>query len=164
MDKQNRMAAACLLAGVAAAGRALLAMPDAAGLQELSLTVLAVVGYLLVCRRDALPLVCGVAQLALELVLCGSQSGGAWVWLLPAMRAADLWLLLAACRRMLRLAGQPHRAMPAAAAVPLAVYTVTRFVPQASPAAGVSFVVFSIMLLWYAALMLRAYSAARVKK
>ena len=98
MDKQNRMAAACLLAGVAAAGRALLAMPDAAGLQELSLTVLAVVGYLLVCRRTALPLACGVAQLALELVLCGNQSGGAWVWLLPALRAADLWLLLAAVR------------------------------------------------------------------
>lgn len=164
MDKQNRMAAACLLAGVAAAGRALLAMPDAAGLQELSLTVLAVVGYLLVCRRTALPLACGVAQLALELVLCGNQSGGAWVWLLPALRAADLWLLLAACRRMLRLAGQPHRAMPTAAAVPLAVYTVTRFVPQASPAAGISFVVFSILLLWYAVLMLRAYSAARVRR
>ena len=60
---------------------------------------------------------------------------------------------------MLRLAGQPSRAMPAAAAVPLAVYTVTRFVPQASPAAGISFVVFSVMLLWYAVLMLRAYSA-----
>lgn len=164
MDKQNRMAAACLLCGIAAAGRALLAMPDAAGLQELSLTALAVVGYLLVCRRTALPLICGIAQLALELVLCGSQSGGAWVWLLPALRAADLWLLLAACWRMLRLAGQPSRAMPAAAAVPLAVYTVARFVPQASPAAGISFVVFSVMLLWYAVLMLRAYSAARAQK
>ena len=54
--------------------------------------------------------------------------------------------------------------MPAAAAVPLAVYTVTRFVPQASPAAGISFVVFSVMLLWYAVLMLRAYSAARAQK
>ena len=158
------MAAACLLCGIAAAGRALLAMPDAAGLQELSLTALAVVGYLLVCRRTALPLICGAAQLALELVLCGSQSGGAWVWLLPALRAADLWLLLAACWRMLRLAGQPCHAMPAAAAVPLAVYTVTRFVPQASPAAGISFVVFSVLLLWYAVLMLRAYSAARAQK
>ena len=164
MDKQNRMAAACLLCGIAAAGRALLAMPDAAGLQELSLTVLAVVGYFLVCRRTAMPLVCGVAQLALELVLCGSQSGGVWVWLMPALRAADLWLLLAVCWRMLRLAGQPSRAMQAAAAVPLAVYTATRFVPQATSAAGISFVVFSIMLLWYAVLMLRAYSAARVKK
>lgn len=164
MDKQNRMAAACLLCGIAAAGRALLAMPDAVGLQELSLTVLAVVGYLLVCRRTALPLVCGAAQLVLELVLCGSQSGGVWVWLLPALRAADLWLLLAACRRMLRLAGQPYRAMPAAAAVPLAVYTVAHFVPQAALAAGISFVVFSILLLWYAVLMLRAYSAARAKK
>ena len=164
MDKPNRLAAAYLLAGIAAAGRALLAVPGAASVQELALTALAVAGYLLVCRRTAMPLVCGAVQLVLELVLCGSQSGGAWVWLLPALRAADLWLLLAACWRMLRLAGQPSRAMPAAAAVPLAVYTVTRFVQQASPAAGISFVVFSVMLLWYAVLMLRAYSAARAQK
>lgn len=164
MDKPNRLAAAYLLAGIAAAGRALLAVPGTASVQELALTALAVAGYLLVCRRTAMPLVCGAVQLVLELVLCGSQSGGAWLWLLPALRAADLWLLLAACWRMLSLAGQPACAMPAAAAVPLAVYTVAHFLPQAALAASAAFIVFSIMLLWYAVLMLRAYSAARVKK
>ena len=39
-----------------------------------------------------------------------------------------------------------------------------RFVPQASAAAGISFVAFSVLLLWYAVLMLRAYSAARAQK
>ena len=43
MDKQNRQALAYLLIGVSAAGRALLAVPENTQLQELSLTVLAVV-------------------------------------------------------------------------------------------------------------------------
>ena len=47
MDKRNRPALAYLLVGVASAGRAMLAMPDAVALQEVSLTVLALVGYLL---------------------------------------------------------------------------------------------------------------------
>lgn len=162
MDKQNRAALAYLLVGVSAAGRALLAVPEATQLQELSLTVLAVVGYLLVCRKGVAPLVCGALQLVLELILCGSQSGGMWVWLTPALRAADLWLLLATAVLMLRRAGQPSRAMPLAAAVPLAVYTVAHFLPQATLVAAVAFVVFSVVLLWYAVLMLRAYNAARV--
>lgn len=163
MDTRNKVALAYLLAGISAAGRALLAMPDNTQIQELSLTALAVVGYLLVCRRTLAPLVCGAGQLVLELILCGSQAGGVWAWLMPALRAADLWLLLGASVLMLRLAGQPHRAMPAAAAVPLAVYTVTHFLPGAAVAASASFVVFSVLLLWYAVLMLRAYNGARVK-
>ena len=59
MDKRNRLALAYLLIGISAAGRALLAVPENTQLQELSLTVLAVVGYLLICRRTVLPLVCG---------------------------------------------------------------------------------------------------------
>ena len=47
MDKRNRPALAYLLVGVASAGHAMLAMPDAVALQEVSLTVLALVGYLL---------------------------------------------------------------------------------------------------------------------
>ena len=47
MDKRNRPALAYLLVGVASAGRAMLAMPDAVALQEVSLTGLALVGYLL---------------------------------------------------------------------------------------------------------------------
>ena len=129
MEKQNRRALAYLLIGISAAGRALLAMPDNTQIQELSLTVLAVVGYLLVCRRTVAPLVCGALQLVLELVLCGSQSGGIWQWLLPALRAADLWLLLATAVLMLRQAGQPARSMPLAATVPLAVYSVAHFSP-----------------------------------
>ena len=60
MDKRNRPALAYLLVGVASAGRAMLAMPDAVALQEVSLTVLALVGYLLLGRR-ALPVLadCG---------------------------------------------------------------------------------------------------------
>ena len=46
MDKRNKTALAYLLVGVAAAGRALLAVPENAAIQEVSLTVLALVGYL----------------------------------------------------------------------------------------------------------------------
>lgn len=164
MDKRNRLALAYLLIGISAAGRALLAVPENTQLQELSLTVLAVVGYLLICRRTVLPLICGGAQLVLELVLCGSQTGGVWTWLMPALRAADLWLLVVSMVLMLRQTGQPARVMPAVAAVPLAVYTVAHFLPQATTVAAISFVVFSVLLLWYAVLMLRAYNAARVKE
>ena len=90
---------------MSAAGRALLAMPDGTQIQELSLTVLAVVGYLLLCRRTVRPLLCGAGQLALELILCGSQTGGAWAWLLPLLRAADLWLLWLSAFWMLRQTG-----------------------------------------------------------
>ena len=41
MDKRNKTALAYLLVGVAAAGRALLAVPENAAIQEVSLTVLA---------------------------------------------------------------------------------------------------------------------------
>lgn len=163
MKQQNRLAVAYLLVGIAAAGRALLAMPDGVELQEVSLTALALVGYLLLCRRTWLPLVCGAAQLVLELILCGSQSGGVWSWLAPGLRAADLWLLLAASVWMLRQAEQPSRKMPVAAVIPLSVYTVTHFLPQMAMAASLSFVVFSITLLWYAVLMLRAYNTTRTK-
>lgn len=64
---------------------------------------------------------------------------------------------------MLRQAGQPARAMPAAAAVPLAVYSVAHCLPSLAAVASASFVVFSVILLWYAVLMLRAYSGARGK-
>ena len=52
MDKRNKTALAYLLIGVAAAGRALLAVPEAAAIQEVSLTVLALVGYLLLARPN----------------------------------------------------------------------------------------------------------------
>ena len=163
MNKDNRAALAYLLVGISTAGRALLAVPENTQLQELSLTVLAVVGYFLICRRTVVPLVCGVVQLVLELVLCGSQSGGIWVWGLPLLRAVDLWLLLATAVLMLRQAGQLSKTMPIVAAVPLAVYTVAHFFPQAAMVAAVAFVVFSVVLLWYAVLMLRAYNAARIQ-
>ena len=92
MDKRNKTALAYLLIGVAAAGRALLAVPEAAAIQEVSLTVLALVGYLLLAGEAKLPIVFGAAGLVLELILSGAQSGGAWVWLEPALRAVDLWL------------------------------------------------------------------------
>lgn len=163
MDKRNRLALAYLLIGISAAGRALLAVPENTQLQELSLTVLAVVGYLLICRRTVLPLFCGAAQLILELILCGSQTGGVWTWLMPLLRSVDLWILLLTAVLMLRQAGQPHRLMPGIAVVPLAVYTISRFSGLPAVVASGAFIVFSVLLLWYAVLMLRAYNEARVK-
>lgn len=84
MDKRNRTALAYLLVGVAAAGRALLAVPENAAIQEVSLTVLALAGYLLLASKTRLPTVFGAAGLVLELILCGSQTGGAWDLLAPA--------------------------------------------------------------------------------
>ena len=61
MDKRNKTALAYLLVGVAAAGRALLAVPENAAIQEVSLTVLALVGYLLLASKTKLPTVFGAA-------------------------------------------------------------------------------------------------------
>ena len=76
MDKRNKTALAYLLVGVAAAGRALLAVPENAAIQEVSLTVLALVGYLLLASKTRLPTVFGAAGVVLELILCGSQTCG----------------------------------------------------------------------------------------
>ena len=69
MDKRNKTALAYLLVGVAAAGRALLAVPENAAIQEVSLTVLALVGYLLLASKTRLPTVFGAVGLVLELIL-----------------------------------------------------------------------------------------------
>ena len=155
MDKRNRPALAYLLVGVASAGRAMLAMPDAVALQEVSLTVLALVGYLLLGRRALPVLACGTVQLVLELVLCGTLAGPAW--LAPLLRAAALWLLWATVTQMLKIAGYTtgkNAKMPVVAAVPLAVYCVAHFSAVAATVASFAFIVFSIMLLWYAVLLL----------
>ena len=110
--------------------------------------MLALVGYLLLASKTRLPTVFGAAGLVLELILCGSQTGGAWARLAPALRAADLWLFWGA----------------ALVLVPLAVYTVTHFIPSLTSVAAVSFVVFSVVMLWFAAIMIRAYNDARIKK
>lgn len=164
MDKRNRAALAYLLIGVAAAGRALLSVPENAAIQEVSLTVLALVGYLLLAGRDKLPVVFGAAGLVLELILCGGQTGGVWAWLAPALRAADLWLFWGASLRLLAVADRRGSKMPYIIAVPLAVYTVAHFVPALTSVAAAAFVVFSVLMLWFAAVMIRAYNDARVKK
>lgn len=164
MDKRNKTALAYLLIGVAAAGRALLAVPEAAAIQEVSLTVLALVGYLLLAGKSKLPIVFGAAGLVLELILSGAQSGGAWVWLEPALRAVDLWLFWGAALVLLRLCGKAASKMPLVAAVPLVVYTVAHFLPSAATVAAVAFVAFSVVMLWFAASMIRAYNDARVEK
>ena len=151
MDKRNKTALAYLLIGVAAAGRALLAVPEAAAIQEVSLTVLALVGYLLLAGEAKLPIVFGAAGLVLELILSGAQSGGAWLF----------W---GAALVLLRLCGKAASKMPLVAAVPLAVYTVAHFLPSAATVAAVAFVAFSVVMLWFAASMIRAYNDARVKK
>ena len=122
------------------------------------------VGYLLLASKTRLPTVFGAAGLVLELILCGSQTGGAWARLAPALRAADLWLFWGAALVLVRLAGRQQSKMPYIAAVPLAVYTVTHFIPSLTSVAAVSFVVFSVVMLWFAAIMIRAYNDARIKK
>ena len=178
MDKRNRPALAYLLVGVASAGRAMLAMPDAVALQEVSLTVLALVGYLLLGRRALPVLACGTVQLVLELVLAGApgklgRHGGRAATRAgpagrpPLRRAAALWLLWATVTQMLKIAGyttEKNAKMPVVAAVPLAVYCVAHFSAGAATVASFAFIVFSIMLLWYAVLLLRAYNTTRVKK
>lgn len=165
MDKRNRKALGFLLAGLSAAGRALLAVPEAASLAELSLTVLAVVGYLVLGRAGLKPLLCGVGQLVLELVLCGAQTetGGAWVWLAPLLRDADLLLLVLASLYLLTLAGEPGRALPALLAALWAVYAVAHCIPSLAGAASVSFVAFSVALLWFTVRMIRAYNQNRAR-
>lgn len=134
MDKRNRLALGFLLAGLSAAGRALLSVPEGTSLAELSLTVLAVVGYLVLGRQGLKALLCGVGQVILELVLCGAQTeaGGAWVWLAPLLRDADLLLLTLAALYLLTVAGYEGRALPAVLAITWAVYAVTHFVPALS--------------------------------
>ena len=126
--------------------------------------MLALVGYLLLASKTRLPTVFGAAGLVLELILCGSQTGGAWARLAPALRAADLWLFWGAALVLVRLAGRQQSKMPYIAAVPLAVYTVTHFIPPLTSVAAVSFVVFSVVMLWFAAIMIRAYNDVRIKK
>lgn len=163
MDKRNKTALAYLLIGVAAAGRALLSVPENAAIQEVSLTVLALVGYLLLAPKSRL-LLFGAAGLVLELILSGVPAGGASVWLIPALRVADLWLFWGASVVLLRLAGRQNSRVPYLAALPLAVYSVTHFLPALTTLAAVAFVAFSVLMLWFAAVMIRAYNNARVKK
>mgnify|MGYP000819639624 CR=1 FL=1 len=76
----------------------------------------------------------------------------------------DLWLFWGAALVLVRLAGRQQSKMPYIAAVPLAVYTVAHFLPPAATVAAVAFVAFSVVMLWFAASMIRAYNDARVKK
>lgn len=166
MDKRNRPALGFLLVGISAAGRALLAVPEGVSTAELSLTMLAVVGYLVLARQGWRQLVCGVGQLILELILCGSQTqaGGVWSWLAPLLRAADLALLLAASLLMLALAEERGKALPVILAATWAVYAVTALLPAMQTASAAAFVAFSAALLWYTVLMIRRYNALRVRK
>jgi len=161
MDKRNKTALAYLLIGVAAAGRALLSVPENAAIQEVSLTVLALVGYLLLASKSRLPVLFGAAGLVLELILSGVPAGGASVWLIPTLRVADLWLFWGASVVLLRLAGRQSSRAPYLAALPLTVYSVAHFLPALTTLA---FVAFSVLMLWFAAVMIRAYNDARVKK
>ena len=164
MDKRNKTALAYLLIGVAAAGRALLSVPENAAIQEVSLTVLELVGYLLLASKSRLPEHFGAAGLELELILSGAPAGGASVWLIPALRVADLWLFWGASVVLLRLAGRQSSRVPYLAELPLAVYSVAHLLPALTTLAAVAFVAFSVLMLWFAAGMIRAYNNARVKK
>ena len=166
MDKRNRLALGFLLAGLSSAGRALLSVPEGVSLAELSLTVLAVVGYLVLGRLGLKALLCGVGQVILELVLCGAQTeaGGAWVWLAPLLRDADLLLLTLAALYLLTVAGYEGRALPAVLAVTWAVYAVTHFLPALSLFAAAAYVAYCVGLLWFTVRMVRAYNERRVRR
>ena len=141
MEKRHNYAAAgFLLLGIGAAGRAFLGVPEGVTMAELSLTVLLVIGALLLTRQGLAALVCGLAATALELVLCGS-----WVQAGGALAAAAPFFRLAA-HTVLRIAS-----LAAPASVPL------------GKASSGSFVVFSVLLLWYTVLMVKAYNVQRTK-
>ena len=182
MEKRhNYEAAGFLLLGIGAAGRAFLGVPEGDTMAELSLTVLLVIGALLLTRQGLAALVCGLAATALELVLCGSwvQAGGAFAAAALFLRLADLWLLLGlvwgslpAARRAVDDLNSPRstRRMLVACGVLLAAHTVLRIASLAAPASvplgkasSGSFVVFSVLLLWYTVLMVKAYNVQRTK-
>ena len=182
MEKRHNSAAAgFLLLGIGAAGRAFLGVPEGVTMAELSLTVLLVIGALLLTRQGLAALVCGLAATALELVLCGSwvQAGGALAVAAPFLRLADLWLLLGLVWGSLPAARRAvddlkytrsTRMMLVACGVLLAAHTVLRIASLAAPASvplgkasSGSFVVFSVLLLWYTVLMVKAYNVQRTK-
>lgn len=182
MEKRhNYTAAGFLLLGIGAAGRAFLGVPEGVTMAELSLTVLLVIGALLLTRQGLAALVCGLAATALELVLCGSwvQAGGALTVAAPFLRLADLWLLLGLVWGSLPAARRAvddlkytrsTRMMLVACGVLLAAHTVLRIASLAAPASvplgkasSGSFVVFSVLLLWYTVLMVKAYNVQRTK-
>ena len=177
MEKRHNYAAAgFLLLGIGAAGRAFLGVPEGVTMAELSLTVLLVIGALLLTRQGLAALVCGLAATALELVLCGSwvQAGGAlaaaapFLWLLLGL----VWGSLPAARRAVDdlKYTRSTRMMLVACGVLLAAHTVLRIASLAAPASvplgkasSGSFVVFSVLLLWYTVLMVKAYNVQRTK-
>ena len=182
MEKRHNYAAAgFLLLGSGAAGRAFLGVPEGVTMAELSLTVLLVIGALLLPRQGLAALVCGLAATALELVLCGSwvQAGAALATAAPFLRLADLWLLLGLVWGSLPAARRAvddlkytrsTRMMLVACGVLLAAHTVLRIASLAAPASvplgkasSGSFVVFSVLLLWYTVLMVKAYNVQRTK-
>ena len=120
------------------------------------------VGYLLLAGKAKLPIVFGAAGLVLELILSGAQRrrrGSGWNrrcvrWTCGCSGARRWCCCGCAARRPAKCRLSP---------LPLAVYTVAHFLPPAATVAAVSFVVFSVVMLWFAASMIRAYNDARVK-
>ena len=181
MKNKNRAAWGFLLIALGAAGRALLAVPDAVSLAETVMTLLAVIGIALVGSRLRLALIPAGVALLLEVVLCGAQPGGVWVWLCPTLRAVDLWLqvavvwLVAQCGAA--CVAEPDgvlksgRAMCLTLTGVLGVETLLTICSKVSPAStvattanSVAFLVFSVLLLWYALYNIRLYNEMRAKK
>ena len=175
MEKRHNYAAAgFLLLGIGAAGRAFLGVPEGVTMAELSLTVLLVIGALLLTRQGLAALVCGLAATALELVLCGSwvQAGAALAAAAPFLRLADLWLLLGlvwgslpAARRAvddLKYTRSTRMMLVACGVLLAASLAAPASVPLGKASSG-SFVVFSVLLLWYTVLMVKAYNVQRTK-
>ena len=163
MEKRHNYAAAgFLLLGIGAAGRAFLGVPEGVTMAELSLTVLLVIGALLLTRQGLAALVCGLAATALELVLCGSwvQAGGALAAAAPFLRLADLWLLLGLVWGSLPTARRAVDDLKYTRSTRMMLVDCGVLLGKASSG---SFVVFSVLLLWYTVLMVKAYNVQRTK-
>ena len=158
MDKRNRPALAYLLVGVASAGRAMLAMPDAVALQEVSLTVLALVGYLLLGRR-ALPVL--LRHRAVGAGTGAVRHSGRSCLAGPAAAGRGPVAAGATVTQMLKIAGYTtgkNAKMPVVAAVPLAVYCVAHFFAVAATVAS-----FCLHRVQHHAAVVRRAAAARLQ-
>ena len=178
MDKRNRPALGFLLAGVGLAGRALMGVPQASSIAELTLGALMLIGYLVLVQQVRLPVFFCAASLALELYLCGTGLDTAALSTV-LLRQADLWFAYDAATLTLRCAktlcpelyGRRSGTVPVVALVLLAVQSLAQLgaalLPQypALPMAGMAlFVAFSVVMLGYTLLFIRAYNALRIKK
>jgi len=177
MNQTRKASIGFMLAGIAAGGRALLGVPNAVTWAMAALTILALAGYLLLCRQDKRMILCTAGQFILELLLCAALPGR---WSTLLLRIADLWLLSAAgCagvqtasaitgRQALRKYGGelPALFLALAAGQSLLLLLVTLW-PDATLIQTLHtacFLMYCVLLMWYALICIWAYKIVRSQK